>query len=164
MPIFNKNIIHYCLLLLIILGGFQCRHLEKKKLPNQNSDYKFEGNLFKAGDSLYSEKLVCFFTESTCPSCILEVKNYSESIINCPKVLFFTNTVELTNRDFFSIINPKVFNFNNCWTSIKNPIIFQTNKKGRIYNLLEIKYSEPYSLKEYLLKLSANNECNELTN
>lgn len=158
MSIFNKIIIYPCLLILFNLAGFKCSQVKRKNIPIKYLDCKFEGNSFIVDDSLYTEKIICFFPSNSCPTCILEVLKYSESIFNCPKVLFCTNKIDTTNLNFYSIVNPKVFNLNDCWTSINTPLLFQTDKYGKIYNLLKIKYNEPYLVKEYLLSLNAKNE------
>jgi hypothetical protein len=135
-----------------MLVGVQCRHSEKKSLSNEGYGYEFDGKSFMAGDSLYANKLVCFFTNRCCPTCVLEVKKYSESIVNCSDVLFCTDKVDTFNISFYSVISPKVLKVSDVFANIEKPLLFQTDKNGKIYNMLEIEYNKPYEVKEYLLK------------
>lgn len=154
MSIFNKIIIYSCLLIFFNFGILKCSQKKEIIIPNKYVDCKFEGCFFVVNDTLYTEKTICFFSNNSCPTCILEVLKYSQAIYSCPKVLFFTNKIDTVNLSFYSILNPKVFNFNDCWTKTNTPILFQTDKSGKIYNLLKINYNEPYLVKEYLLRLN----------
>jgi hypothetical protein len=101
MSVFNKDVTYFfllfCLLIIIALALFSQRQVEEKEVCNRNFDENNECQFFEVGDSLYAEELICYFTDRDCPTCILDVKKYSESIVNCPEVLFFTNKIDTLN-------------------------------------------------------------------
>jgi len=76
--------------MLLIIVGLQCIYVEKGKY-SKFCDFKIEGSSFIVGDSLDANKLICFYTESCCPTCVFDVMKYSVSIKDCPGWRSFIN-------------------------------------------------------------------------
>lgn len=147
----------------LLLSAFLLPNCKPKEPVQNNSirlietSIKCQDRLFPLENNLIKGELIVFFNTKSCPSCILDISKYIK-VINRKSfvdVKFYTDIKEKNSLDELEV-KVEIIKVNSFFANLDNPIIFQTDDKGRIFNCLTIDPSYlPLSF-EYINNYASN--------
>jgi len=120
---------------------------------------KCQNRYFSSENTPIRNKLIVFFSASSCPSCIIELDSYIKTINRkySVDVNYYTS---LGNKNMGGvdklIPSLKKISVDTVYSNLEYPIIFETNNDGRIVNCMPINSSYLYVSFDYIKKYALN--------
>jgi len=151
----------FCLIAFLLVWyftlNFKVGNHEKRSEADSVNFVDYKNKFFPNGLSPAKNSIICFFTQKDCPSCVYDVKNYSD--ISNLDIKFYTNygnkgiaNVKMRISDIM------VVNVDSIFLKLQFPVVIVTDMNGKIIKWLKIDYYSPKETRDYIFSLGKRNK------